>query len=348
MPGRPNFETVFQLLPNAYMVLDRELRYVAANSAYLRETASRLEDLIGHHIFDLFPNDPDDPRNAPAIVLRQSFERVLATGAPDTIAFIPYRVPKEVDGRLVVEERFWSATHVPLLDESGHVEFIVQHTVDVTELRALGHASAASATLPSGLARAQVEAGVLSRAEAVQAEKVAAETERRGLEAMFDQAPGFMCFLEGPDHLFTLANRAYQRLVGDRPLQGKTLREALPEVVEQGFAELLDQVLRSGEPYVGAGLRVELQRHADQPLEEAFVDFIYQPVFDRDGRARGIFVQGVDVTTRLLAERESQEARRVAEAFSKELLEQSRAVESALSDAHERIRELEARLAEAK
>lgn len=345
MPGRPNYETVFQLLPNAYMVLDRDLRYVTANAAYLRETASRLEDLLGHCIFDLFPNDPGDPRNAPAALLRQSFERVLATGAPDTLAFIPYRVPKEVDGRIVMDERFWSATHVPLTGADGEVEFILQHTVDVTELRAPEMSAETSST---GLTRAQVEAGVLSRAEAAQAQKLAAEGERRRLEAMFDQAPGFMCFLEGPDHVFTLANRAYQRLVGDRPLQGKTLREALPEVVEQGFAQLLDQVLRTGEPYVGAGTRVELRRHSDQPLEEVFVDFIYQPVFDRDGHARGIFVQGSDVTNRLLAERESQEARRVAEAFSQELLEQSRSVEAALSAARERIRELEARLAEVK
>lgn len=348
MPGKPDFETLFEVLPNAYMVVDRELRYVAANRAYLRETASRLEDLLGHSLFELFPNDPSDPANVPATLLRQSFERVLTTGAPDTIAFIPYRVPREVDGAVQVEERFWSATHVPLLDARGGVEHIVQHTVDVTALRALAESASALPTLPPGLTRAQVEAGVLSRAQAVQAEKIAVDAERRTLEAMFDQAPGFMCFLEGPEHVFTLANRAYARLVGEREVRGKTVREALPEVAEQGFVELLDRVFRTGEPYVGSGTPVSLRRHEGGPLEDFFIDFIYQPVSDRHGKVRGIFVQGSDVTKRVKAERETEEARRVAEAFSQELLEQSRTVEAALTAANARIRELETRLAEAK
>src|SRR4051812_23616670 len=89
-----DFAALFGRSPNAYMVLDRDLRFVAANDAYLKVTAMKLENLLGHHVFEAFPNDIDDPANLPRRMLRDSFLRVLQTGETDTLAFIPYRVPK--------------------------------------------------------------------------------------------------------------------------------------------------------------------------------------------------------------------------------------------------------------
>ena len=343
MSSAIDFQGLFEATPVALMVLDHELRYVAANAEYLRVTASRRDDLLGRRIFELFPNDPDDPNNVPARMLRASFERVLATGQPDHLALIPYKVPMHVGGEVRVVDRVWSATHCPVLDGAGRVAFILQYTVDVSALRSEGEAAAARAG-----EGARMQAGLLSRAEAVQAENRRLADEREHLRVLFDQAPGFMAFLDGPRHVFSLANAAYRRLVGKREVVGKPVAEALPEVVGQGFIELLDRVYASGEPFVGDGLRVLLQRRPGGDPEEAFVDFIYQPVRGTDGEVRGIFVQGHDVTARKLAERESESARRAAEAFSAELIEQSRAVKDALDRANARIRELEAQLATAR
>ncbi|RYE87838.1 MAG: PAS domain-containing protein, partial [Myxococcales bacterium] len=342
-----DFERLFGRLPNPYMILDRQLRYVAANETYLQLTASRLEDLLGKHLFDLFPNDPADPANAPAAMLRASFERVLATGQTDELALIPYRVPIERDGRVVTEERLWSATHVPVLDAQGQVAFVLQHTVDVTELERLRRGEAGPASTqptPSG-ALERLGAGVLGRAESVQDHNRRLDAERQRLHTLFEQAPGFICVLQGPGHEFVLANRSYRRLVGQRDLVGRTVGEALPEVSRQGFVQLLDRVYQSGEPFVGEGVRLDLQRTPGGPLEETFVDFIYQPVRGDDGVVTGIFVQGHDVTARQAAEREREQARQVAEAFSAELLAQSKAVKSTLDGALQRIHELEAELA---
>jgi len=120
------------------------------------------------------------------------------------------------------------------------------------------------------------------------------ERENERLRLMFQQAPGLIAVLRETDHVFELANEAYQRLVGTRDLIGKRVSEALPEVQGQGFIELLDQVYRSGEPYVGRAVPVRLMR--DHRLEERFVDFIYQPLRDEAGAVRGIFVEGSDVT----------------------------------------------------
>ncbi|MBZ4377130.1 response regulator [Corallococcus sp. AS-1-6] len=299
-----DFQKLFELSPNPYMLLDRELRYVTANAAYLRVTASRLEDLVGRPIFEAFPHDPDDPANASARMLRESFLRVLTERTLDTLALIPYRVPRQTESGVVVEERYWSATHTPLLDGRGEVAFILQHTMDVTELQQLKRAVRDAEAPPDGGARTQLMGGVLARAQAVQEANRVLDDERRHLRRLFEQAPGFMCSLRGPEHVFELANRSYLQLVGHRELLGRTVREALPEVAGQGFFELLDRVFTTGEPFVGHNMRVQLQREPGGPLVEAFLDFVYQPVIEADGRVSGIFVQGHDMTAQKRAEDE--------------------------------------------
>jgi signal transduction histidine kinase/CheY-like chemotaxis protein len=128
------------------------------------------------------------------------------------------------------------------------------------------------------------------------------------LREMFAQAPGFMCMLRGPEHVFELANDAYARVVGPRRLIGLPVREVFPELADQGYFELLDQVYRTGKPYAGTAQRLLLRREPDAPLTERFVDFVYQPIRDGAGAVSGIFVEGVEVTERVLAERALREA----------------------------------------
>jgi signal transduction histidine kinase/ActR/RegA family two-component response regulator len=311
------FGVVFDRSPNAYMVLDRRLCYVAANEAYLRVTASRLEDLIGRYVFDLFPNDPEDPSNDSARLIRESFERVLASRSPDAIALIRYRVPqRSEDGRVVVEERLWSAVHTPLPDERGEVAFILQHTVEVTELERLRQTARAASSAEEG-GPLTLAGGVLGRAELVQEANRTLDAERQHLRRLFEQAPGFVAFLRGPSHVFELANSAYFKVVGHRDILGKPIREALPELEGQGFYELLDNVFTTGEPFVGRGVGLFLQQQPGAPPEKVFVDFVYQPIVDAAGEISGIFVQGHDITheKRLAAEREElAERERIARA----------------------------------
>src|SRR6201995_786677 len=77
------------------------------------------------------------------------------------------------------------------------------------------------------------------------------DAEREGLKAMFAQAPGFIAVVSGTEHRFAMVNEAYRTLVGHRDVIGKPVAVALPEVVEQGFVGLLDNVYSTGQPYVG-------------------------------------------------------------------------------------------------
>jgi signal transduction histidine kinase/CheY-like chemotaxis protein len=125
---------------------------------------------------------------------------------------------------------------------------------------------------------------------------------------MFKQAPGFMCVLRGPNHVFEFANDAYERLIGGRDLIGKAVNDALPEAATQGFIQLLDDAYRSGEPYFARGQPVELRSGLDGSLSSRYLDFVYQPIVEADGSVSGIFVQGDDVTERKAAQDELLEA----------------------------------------
>ncbi len=117
------------------------------------------------------------------------------------------------------------------------------------------------------------------------------------LRALFDQAPGFMCVLFGPEYVFELANEAYYQLTGHRELLGKRVIDAFPEVAAQGFTELLDMVYTSGQPYIGKGQRILLsQSGEDLEPKERILDFIYQPIRDAADKVTGIFCEGSDVT----------------------------------------------------
>jgi two-component sensor histidine kinase len=129
----------------------------------------------------------------------------------------------------------------------------------------------------------------------------ALQAEMADLRALFQQAPGHMAVLRGPDHVYALVNDAYRRIVGERDLIGKPVREALPELAGQGFFELLDQVYATGQPFVGHQMPAKVQRQSDGLVEEIFVDFVYQPIIGADGQVSGIFIEGSDVTARVRA-----------------------------------------------
>ena len=134
------------------------------------------------------------------------------------------------------------------------------------------------------------------------------------LASLFQQAPGFMALLRGPDHVFELANPAYMELVGRRDLVGQPVRAVFQDVEGQGFFELLDSVFASGKAYSTFGAPISFAT-SDGATRRRRIDFVYQPILDGEGRVSGIFVQGSDVTDR----EEAETAHRESEARLREL-----------------------------
>jgi PAS domain S-box-containing protein len=167
-------------------------------------------------------------------------------------------------------EQVWlNLDYSPLLDETGKPAGVMAIVVEITE-------------------KVRIEREL--------------NAERESLKRMFEQAPGFIAMVSGSEHRFRTVNEAYRTLVGQRDVVGKTVANALPEVVGQGFVELLDRVYTTGKPYVGRHVPVDLQHKGVGAIQKRYLDFIYQPIADDDGATTGIFIQGHDVTEQHAAE----------------------------------------------
>ncbi len=270
------------------MLLDRELRYVAANPAYETAVMRRQSELLGRRIDEAFPNPGASGKR-----LISSLLSVIETGRPDTLAYIPYEIPVPGAQGCEFETRYWTAVHSPLLDEKGEVLFVLQNTVDISELVKLREA----ATVPFRILPGELE--LIQRArEAEEAYRSVRDTSA-AFRRLFENAPGMVAVLQGERHVFTFANEAYQRFIG-RPVLGMPMREALPEMEGQGVFEMLDEVFYEGRVRVLQGYRLLLRRQGDQPMEETFLDFSYHPIQEASGTITGIFVQAYERTGEIL------------------------------------------------
>jgi PAS domain-containing protein len=120
-------------------------------------------------------------------------------------------------------------------------------------------------------------------------------------QEIFQRAPAGIALLRGPSHVYEFANDAYLRVVGKSDIVGRTVGEAVPEVVEQGYVAVLDSVY-AGQPFIGSSLPVKLQREGGSPADDRILDFVFQPVRDAGGAIDGIFILVTDVTERARAE----------------------------------------------
>ncbi len=285
-----DLDAIFASSPSPHVLINRELRMIWANDAYLAVTGRSRAQLIGKIMTEEFPAPPDSVADR---MLRASFRRVFDNGVTDHLPLIPYPIVAP-DG--TSHSRYWSATHTPLKDGTGTVEYLLQNTNDVTQLYVTG--------ADNSLANPADHATMARRAEEVARLNLELGSVAGFFRTIFDQAPGFVAIVSGPDHVFHLVNRAYQQLVGRSDLVGKSVRDSLPELEGQGFYELLDQVYTSGTPYSQSGAAVQFRpADTDAPLQR-YVDFVFQPLRDANGQTTGIFVQGNDVTGQRAAELE--------------------------------------------
>ncbi|PYB70491.1 histidine kinase [Rhizobium wuzhouense] len=191
-------------------------------------------------------------------VVGPQFEEVLATGKG--LSTYDQMLPMVRSGTKT--ETYWNYSLTAIRDENGAIVGIFNQGNETT-------------------------AAVLARRQA--------QEEISRLDRMFAQAPAAIAILEGPSHVFKLANSAYETLVQRGDLVGKTVADALPGIEQQGFTDLLDTVYRTGTPHVGQTVPVQFVR-PDGSIQEYQVDFIFQPFIDTEGHTLGIFVQATDVS----------------------------------------------------
>jgi PAS domain S-box-containing protein len=133
-----------------------------------------------------------------------------------------------------------------------------------------------------------------------------ASSERERQQALLQQMPGFVAVLRGPSHIFEYVNDAYVAVAGRRDYVGRTVSQVFPELIDQGFYELLDRAYATGEPFTARSLPIRFVGEDS----DRYLDFLYQPIRDQAGAITGLFVGGYEVSDQVrsraaLAESES-------------------------------------------
>jgi PAS domain S-box-containing protein len=410
-----DLQLVFEHVPEALVVVSPDLKILGATNQYLQTTMRNREDIVGKHfLLEAFP-EPSIPYEENPVKI--SIEKAIQTKAKDWLDVIRYAIARPEGG---YDERFWEASHSPVLNEKGEVLYVIQETRDVTdrenakmalqesELKfrfmadsmpqlidaddAQGNSTyfnkqwenytgipvnkllqgewkqaihsddlaTAQAAWQKSLEigeESQVEIRIrdkegdyrwyLSRylpmredngkirmwigscsdihdakkmveellatneqmsqlADQVQLAYRKAENERQTLERLIMQAPTFFCILKGPEHRYELLNNKYQELFPHINLVGQTVAEALPEVAEQGFVQVLDKVYNTGETFVAEDIMVKLANDKGE-LEDTYLTFSYQPLYDEHEQINGILVVGYNVSDKFKMKQKLQE-----------------------------------------
>ncbi|WP_303311802.1 PAS domain-containing protein [Hymenobacter sp. BT730] len=412
-----DYQKLFRALPENFLLLAPDGLVLDNTDGHVAASLKPREEAVGKTIFEAYPT-PDEQSTQ---VIRDSHDYVRQHLQPHTMPIIRYSLERPAEQGGGYEEMYWQATHYPILDEQGQLEFILQRTQNITEqYRAQLRAEQVQQELaeqqernrfileslpilvwtalptgerdyfssrwlqftgrpleaelnnqwihnihPDDQARVQkqwnesVATGqpyqveyrlrrhdgqyrwVLMRAmprynanheitmwvgggtdiqdqkqmvqelletneqqallsdQAYQAYQLA-ETQRETFYNLFMQTPAMICILRGPEHRFEFVNPEYQKLFPHRQLIGKTVAEVLPEVIEQGFVTLLDNVYNTGEAFVGNEQEIMLDRDGSGQLQRSYLNFTYQ-LFMEGGQKAGITVFAFDVTNLVLA-----------------------------------------------
>ena len=128
-----HFRLLFEASPTPFLVLTPGFQIVAVSDSYLRATMTRRHDIVGRGLFEVFPDNPNDPAADGVQNLRNSLNKVLFARQPDEMAIQKYDIRRPAEEGGSFEERYWSPLNIPVFDDKGEVTYIIHRVEDVTE-----------------------------------------------------------------------------------------------------------------------------------------------------------------------------------------------------------------------
>lgn len=136
--------------------------------------------------------------------------------------------------------------------------------------------------------------------------------EKLNLKKMFDNFPGAIAVVDGEKLIFQYANSEFKKMYRSRKLVGRTLNEAFPELLDQGFDENLKKVFLTGKKFLDKEGLIKIAHRSRKRLSKRYYDYSYSRIEDRDGKPYGIFIHSTDITSRVRDHKKMQ-------SFTKEL-----------------------------
>jgi PAS domain S-box-containing protein len=128
-----HYRLLFEASPTPFLVLTPEFKIVAVSDSYLRATMTRRHDIVGRGLFEVFPDNPNDPAATGVQNLSNSLNKVLSARQPDKMAIQKYDVRRSAEEGGAFEERYWSPLNTPVFNDKGEITYIIHRVEDVTE-----------------------------------------------------------------------------------------------------------------------------------------------------------------------------------------------------------------------
>ncbi|MCC6070030.1 PAS domain-containing protein [Massilia sp. GCM10020059] len=299
----PDYRALFAAVPVPLMVLAPDFTIVAVNEPFIKVSLAERADMVGRNVFDVFPDNPDDPQPAGSSKLRASLERVVRTREADTMAVQKY----DVRVGDAFTERYWSVINIPLLDAGGALTHILHRSEDVTQFHG---AAAREARMESRIeaqsreieqanrrlrdANEELDVRVVARTEELR-------KEREYFQSLLMAVPVPVSVMHGPHHRFVLENDAHRAMSQQRDIIGKTYAEAFPDAAA-ALLPILDRIYATGEPFIADRHLVRFAIRPGGPQEDFIFSMSWHPLFGMDGHVEGIITATQNLTEQLRAE----------------------------------------------
>lgn len=280
-------ETVLNSLPGLFYVLDHEGKVIRFNAHATEVFGMPTEKIIGRSPAD-FVHESDQEK------VPKEIQAVLEEG------YREFEITLNTAGGNTAIYQF----NAERLEQNGQL-FIIGTGLDITEKNEL-----------------EEQLSFLLHEEHVQRKK--AEADRDKLKETFEEAPTPKCVLEGPELRYVIANKAYRQVVGQENIMGKRIIDIVPELKEQGYIDLLEEVYETGEPYLGHGDPIQIDKQKEGSKQEYIFNLLFAPLFDEDGEVYGVFVEAMDFSEQI--------------AYQQQLKESLKEKETLLAEIHHRVK----------
>ncbi|MBW3128546.1 PAS domain-containing sensor histidine kinase [Hymenobacter profundi] len=291
---RGELERVFEQAPIAIAVY-RGPNYIIelANSTVARLWGRTQDQLLGKGLFEALPE-------VAGMGYEELLDGVMATGVPH----VARAMEAQHDRNGQRETVYWDFVYVPMYAADGSINGAMVVANEVTQ---------------QVRARQQVEQ-LNYELEARVGERTRQLTEQQALlSQILSNVPAYIATLTGPEHRFTFFNELFHQLSAGRVELNLPVEEVLPEAVKQGFISILDQVYATGMPYIGQEVPIYLYNAATGQQELQYLNFVYEPLTDKQGSTVSILVFAVDVTEQMLARQQTEAAQVRVQQLNEEL-----------------------------
>lgn len=276
------YKAIFNHSQAAMLIVSPDADYIMldVNEAYLAATNTCREDLVGKSVFAVFPGNPTDEVSKNIERTYFSFEQTIRTKKPHTMSNYRYDIP--IRGTDEFEERYWTTTNTPILDDDGNVIYFIHSPTNVTEVYKLKEREVLGVN--------------------------ALKTQRKQLYAIFMQAPVGIAIFRGADYIVDLINPPLCEIYGTtvKEMLGKSVFEVLHHAKGLGYEQLLDEVRLTGVPFKAQASAAPLMRNGR--LETAYLNFVYEPFYEEDGTISGVIAVVIEVTEEVAAKQLIEEA----------------------------------------